>query len=1111
MDEEDFNIIVNEFNSFNQNLSNNIKSSSIESEVCYLIENYWNDELEESINKYNDNKNKKDKDYSKYIPDYITNINSFSYIINCLQNDINFGYVSKKLLESSYDEDELSSDICIKYYSGNNKLIVELKDDKDNKNNDSILIIDPLNKNGIQKRAYIISSQKVDKDISFYEELIKKDKFNSKSEDIENGTVIFPFEKYSNISKFFIHIYFYERELRKKDLTVFEENKNEYYYLINYDWIIKFKKYYDYKSLQITKKKEEAINYSNLNQKFKNIYFTKNVLNYDLQKLDEEIKNVNKIKATQKSMYNIPYEINGYIINSQMKKLIESILNEEIVLSENKMVVKNNDIYLICRNMIKIGNLNKNLSFFANYIFSYISEEILESEKNSLLGSSIESYIDSINCNINNPELQEIKRNNEKIGTFFNKKLSLNNSRLMGKNEVEKDLYNDINCLNKSINKKVNHKNKISKSQVICDQINNNKTQTESGMSEEIKEYKNKIKEYEEKEKKNKESEQKLKEKFLSELKIKENEFKTKYEKLNINYENNQKELKKLKEQKSKLEEEMQLKNEQIKENEKLQKEIEKIKKKHEKLKGEKKELKNNEKKIKENYEKTLKEKEEILKKYEYKEKEINNENEKNKNNLIEAQKRLEKIQKEMNELDQKREEESQILKNNVNEYINKINILENQINVLQKKEKKEKNLEKIKNKELAEKNKELEKEIKEKKNIYDKLLIEIQEKEDELLNGPKPILVGLNNIGATCFMNSTLQCLSQTKALTNFFLNKNNEDKIINNNIAVVNKNALQLSPIYAQLIKKFWDKKGPKSFSPTEFRTLVEKMNPLFKQGQAGDSKDFIIFILEQIHKELKKPNPNKNQNGVQPLNQYDKINAANYLFNEFQNELSIISDTFFGVNETNNECINCKNIYNLQGLNNPICYNYGIFNCIIFPLEEVKNMKNNNLQNFGYNNGYNNFQNVPTNRVTLFECFVYNQKLELFTGENRNYCNICKQLYDSNYISRIFTCPNVLILILNRGKNNIYDIKLDFTETIDITQFVLQPDKPQMIYNLYGVITHIGQSGPNAHFVASCKSSINNKWYRFNDAFISEISDFQKEVHDFSTPYILFYQKS
>ena len=111
---------------------------------------------------------------------------------------------------------------------------------------------------------------------------------------------------------------------------------------------------------------------------------------------------------------------------------------------------------------------------------------------------------------------------------------------------------------------------------------------------------------------------------------------------------------------------------------------------------------------------------------------------------------------------------------------------------------------------------------------------------------------------------------------------------------------------------------------------------------------------------------------------------------------------------------------------------------------------------------------------------------------------------------YTNKIFVSPNVLVLILNRGKDNIYNVKLDFNETIDITQFVLQKDSPKIIYNLYGVITHIGQSGPNAHFVASCKSPINNKWYRYNDALVNEIKNIQKEVIDFGTPYILFYEK-
>ena len=371
------------------------------------------------------------------------------------------------------------------------------------------------------------------------------------------------------------------------------------------------------------------------------------------------------------------------------------------------------------------------------------------------------------------------------------------------------------------------------------------------------------------------------------------------------------------------------------------------------------------------------------------------------------------------------------------------------------------------------------------------------------------PTLIGLNNIGATCFMNATLQCLSQTKDLTNYFLKESNKYHIINNNFAINNKNNLQLSPAYLELIQHLWDKNRNNSFSPTNFMNIVEKMNPLFKQGQAGDSKDFIIFILEQLHKELKKSIKSLNRNRSAPnitisLNQYDKNNAFNHFFEEFQKECSIISDVFFGFNETTNECLNCKNNYNSKGINNPICYNYGIFNCLIFPLEEVKKMKNISMQNY-------NYINIPQNNcVSIYECFYYNQKTDLFSGDNKNYCNICKQLFNSLYTSKIFSGPQNLVLILNRGKNNIYNVKIDFTETIDITEYVSAKDKPKIMYNLYGVITHIGQSGPNAHFVASCKSPIDNNWYRYNDSLVNKITNIRKEVIDFGTPYILFYEK-
>ena len=127
--------------------------------------------------------------------------------------------------------------------------------------------------------------------------------------------------------------------------------------------------------------------------------------------------------------------------------------------------------------------------------------------------------------------------------------------------------------------------------------------------------------------------------------------------------------------------------------------------------------------------------------------------------------------------------------------------------------------------------------------------------------------------------------------------------------------------------------------------------------------------------------------------------------------------------------------------------------IFNHLTFPLQDVKKkiiQKNNYLMN-------------QTNKVSIKDCFVFNQQKMEYSNKNKKYyCSICKQYSIAIDTTKIYVSPTILILILNRGKYNIYDIKIDFTETIDISEYVIKKDIPQMTYNLYGVINYIGQSG-------------------------------------------------
>ena len=147
---------------------------------------------------------------------------------------------------------------------------------------------------------------------------------------------------------------------------------------------------------------------------------------------------------------------------------------------------------------------------------------------------------------------------------------------------------------------------------------------------------------------------------------------------------------------------------------------------------------------------------------------------------------------------------------------------------------------------------------------------------------------------------------------------------------------------------------------------------------------------------------------------------------------------------------------------------------------------------------------------NIISIYECFEYNQKSELLNGDNKNYCNICKKFSDSIYTSNIFISPNILIIILSWENVDVNNIKLKFSEKIDITKYVLKKDESK-IYSLYGVITNINKDFLKANSISFCKSPIDNKWYKYQDRTVNPTKNTQKEVIEFGTPYILFYQKN
>ena len=364
-------------------------------------------------------------------------------------------------------------------------------------------------------------------------------------------------------------------------------------------------------------------------------------------------------------------------------------------------------------------------------------------------------------------------------------------------------------------------------------------------------------------------------------------------------------------------------------------------------------------------------------------------------------------------------------------------------------------------------------------------------------------IKIGLQNIGATCYMNATLQCFAHIKEFVNYFKNNNKKLDVIKD------KNTLSYS--FKILIDKLWpehfNKKSKTYYAPYEFKEKISNMNPLFQGIAANDSKDLINFIVMTLHEELNIANPNINLSNQMPDQSNKEIMFKEFMTDFKQRYNSLASDLFYGANYNRTQCTQC-------GIQ---LYNYQVYFFLIFPLEEVRkfvyqNNNNNQFNQFNFDsNQINQINNIQTNNnvVDIYQCFEFDKRICLMSGDNSMYCNSCQISTPCNICTNLVYGPNILIIILNRGQGKQFDVKLNFYEDLNLNNYI-EIKQTGVNYKLIGVITHLGESGMSGHFIAFCKDPDEKKWYKFNDAIVSPVENFKSEVIDYAMPYLLFYQK-
>ena len=380
----------------------------------------------------------------------------------------------------------------------------------------------------------------------------------------------------------------------------------------------------------------------------------------------------------------------------------------------------------------------------------------------------------------------------------------------------------------------------------------------------------------------------------------------------------------------------------------------------------------------------------------------------------------------------------------------------------------------------------------------------------------PKPYIFsmkGLKNIGSTCYMNATLQCLLHVSELTVYFIDEYPKDQKflldtnkyvpsggnisrefynlvigVNDSLDYVKGKSNNLNPktnkkssnsysffSFLGFGDSYDDSSYDRAFAPKDFKRTLGIYNPQFQKFEANDSKDLILYLLQTMHDELNYYG-NRNQRLNYVPNQYNIYETYNhFIANYNMNNFSKISLLFYGTYKNTTTCTICKREL----------YNFQKFEFISFGMYYYNRKKFNILDGFRDNSS-------PT----------------MLKGDNKFLCNSCGGLQEAQTTCKIFEPPQKLLINIDYGKNKKYQpTAIEFSEEIDITEFVDFNFQQKIIYKIIGVCTHYGHSGSYGHYVAFCRNRENDKWYEFNDSFCSECN--KREIYR-GSPYLLLYER-
>lgn len=423
--------------------------------------------------------------------------------------------------------------------------------------------------------------------------------------------------------------------------------------------------------------------------------------------------------------------------------------------------------------------------------------------------------------------------------------------------------------------------------------------------------------------------------------------------------------------------------------------------------------------------------------------------------------------------------------------------------------------------------------------------------------------LVGLGNLGNTCFLNSTLQCLLSTPYFLPYFTRGLYSADINPKG----SRSRGELAKAFGSLAQRMERAADHAVDRPSQVKAAVSLVDSKFAGYGQHDSHEFGRVLLSALHDELNRivVKPPYVEIVDQPTDS-DATKADRWWSNYTARNDSIVSECFAGQLQSSLVCLTCKKASEA----------FDPFMDLSLPIPKSKGSSasggggggglSSAFSRMSMFSSSSSGSSSAVSRCTLMDCFQEFLTEEILRGNEQVYCRACKTHRDQSKKLRVYRWPRILVVHLKRfsyGMSSYSRSKIntdvDFPFEMDCRQlqtnaavtgqppamsehtqttrtqerrcgmpccvssvvfavflvvsslilcFCFSSFPPLCSYDLYGVSNHSGTAS-GGHYTASAKVSDEPAapFYLFNDSSVHGVA---REAIKGPAAYLLFYRR-